>query len=271
MRKIFDFNVHLPHIQHEDVNVVIENDFSLDETGLATGLDSHREALAKLDGANFLLFNTDLFSGTIESFRGKAEGQIPRTSYTALIDFRRQDIRDYLDRLAVQGAKSIMVNSYLQRIADSDFDQVLKVCAYAASKGLIICIDGSYGTSKMFVYDNMKLACNIADHVSSTPIVIIHSGGFRVIQAMLLALDKTNVWLDTSFSLPYYIGSSLEQDFAFAYKNLGCKRVVYGSDIPYLNSDKSIQIHLDFFRKYNFSEEEIDRIMYTNALELLNL
>ena len=102
-----------------------------------------------------------------------------------------------------------MVNSYLQKITIKDYDLVIKAFKYASKLGLLLCIDGSYGTSKMFKYDNLKLACAVADKIPLSKIIIIHSGGFRLIQALLLALDKKNVSLDTSFSLPYYKNSSI--------------------------------------------------------------
>jgi predicted TIM-barrel fold metal-dependent hydrolase len=156
----------------------------------------------------------------------------------------------------------------LQRIAESDFKQVLQVCEYASSKGLKICIDGSYGTSKMYTYDNMQLACFIADHIFETPIIIVHAGGYRVIEAMLLAADKKNVWLDTSFSLPYYQLSSIEQDFAYVIKKMDCHRVIFGSDHPYIQLQEALSSHLAFFEKYKFSDAQIEKILFTNALEL---
>ncbi len=269
MAKVFDFNVHLPYISDSDVNKVIENDMNLKEEGLIKGTAFHGEALSQMEGANFLLFNTDLFSESIEAFRNSAAERCKHVSLTALIDFRRHDIKPYLDKVAAAGGRFVMVNSYLQQIGKEDYTKVIDAFSYAASLDINICIDGSYGTSRMFAYDNIELACEVAYEISEVPIVIIHSGGLRVLQAMLLALDKENVWLDTSFSLPYYLGSSLETDFAFAYKNMDCKRVVYGSDIPYLNSDKAVELHLDFFNRHQFTEEQVTQIMYTNALELL--
>jgi predicted TIM-barrel fold metal-dependent hydrolase len=153
-------------------------------------------------------------------------------------------------------------------ISETDFKKVLNVCKFAEANRKIICIDGSFGTSKMYTYDNMKLACYIADHITKVPIIIIHSGGYRIMEAMLLAMDKKNVMLDTSFSLNYYLGSSLEQDYAFAYKRLGSRRMLFGSDIPYLDFKNTFSQQLDFFNRYKFSSEDMDLIFYKNAQRL---
>ncbi|MCW7482138.1 amidohydrolase family protein [Leptospira kanakyensis] len=235
---------------------------------LRKGFEVHKSKIDKADRINVLLFNTNLFNLEINLdivFPNK------NTVYTALIDFRRFDLISYLEKVYLSGVKAIMFNSYLQRISEADFLLVYKACKYAEEKGMIICIDGSFGTSKMYAYDNLKLSCFICDLIHKTPVVIVHSGGRRILDFMLLALDKDNVWLDTSFSLPFYIGSSAELDFAFAYKKLNCDRIVYGSDYPYNDFDEALKIHLDFFEKHRFSVLHIEQILYLNCKRLFSL
>jgi predicted TIM-barrel fold metal-dependent hydrolase len=266
--QIFDFNIHLPTSPLNEVNNVIEEDMSLTESGLIKGLNQHWPAFSQIKGANFLLFNTNLFKGSIASFRESVKAKLQNYAFTALIDFRRNDLNEYIQKAFDEGARAIMFNSYLQKIDLAEFERVLNACKIASGLGMRICIDGSYGTSKMYTYDNLKLACYVADNISEVPIIIIHSGGYRVLEAMLLALDKTNVHLDTSFSLPYYLGSSLEQDFAFAYKKLGAEKIVFGSDHPYCNFTEALKQHLGFFEKHKFNDDEIEKIMYRNAVRL---
>lgn len=269
--KIFDFNIHLPSIQHEDVNVVIQQDLSLDTIGIQDGFLIHQPTIQKCIGINFLLFNTKLFKENVSSFFSTVETSIDEVKYTALIDFRSNDVFRYIDNIKQCGVHAIMFNSYLQQIAETDFSEVIKVCKYAAEKQLIICIDGSYGTSKMYEYDNMKLICLVADIITSIPIVIVHSGGYRLIEAMLLSADKKNVWLDTSFSLPYYKNSSVEMDFAYAIKKLDCAKIVFGSDHPYIHFDDAVNSHFDFFDRFNFTSNQVEMIMASNAQQLFSV
>ncbi len=268
---IFDFNVHLPYLSHEDVSKVIEQDMNLDVAGICNGLEIYQTNIRKIKGVNFLLFNTKLFDEDAGIFFNKSKQFFDEIAYTALVDFRRHDIFDYIEKAKHNGVNAIMFNSYLQKISDADFIEIIKICQFAEKLGLIICIDGSYGTSRMYAHDNLKLACFVADAVSKTPIVIVHSGGCRVIEAFLLADAKPNIWLDTSFSLPYYIGSSLEQDFAFVYKKMNAQKVLFGTDYPYQNSRNAIKIHKKFFNKYGFTNSEQEQIFYKNALELFQV
>lgn len=266
---IFDFNIHLPWIEDPDVNKVIAQDMSMNVADLRKGLEINHSELCKSIGGNILLFNTALFDEDLtpflEGFRSLAwkAGML-----TALVDPRRADVVSYLENAASAGLGAIMFNSYLQQIGDSDFEAVLNCCREAERLGLMICIDGSYGTSRMFQYDNLKLACEVADQLRKAPVVVIHSGGLRVMQAALLAMDRPNVYLDTSFSLPFYLGSSLEQDYAFCYRKLGPERVLFGTDIPYMERESATRQQLDFFSRHKFSDAEIERIFHLNAMEL---
>jgi uncharacterized protein len=269
MMQIFDFNIHLPVKGLKSVDEVIADDLQLDEASLIQGLYQNKAYLERTEGSNILLFNMNLFSNPISNFL-KASKDLNNINLTSLIDFRRNDILPYIDVLISNGVKAVMVNSYLQQIADKDISLVLNVFKYCESKGLIISIDGSYGTSKMLDYNNLKLMCSVAEHIKNTPIVIIHSGGLRVKEVMLLALENPNVYLDTSFSLPFYLNSSLEQDFAFAYKKIGTERVFFGSDLPYVEPSESINQHLRFFEKFHFSSTDIEKIFCHNAMAFFN-
>ena len=134
----------------------------------------------------------------------------------------------------------------------------------------MICIDTSYGTSKMYAHDNLKLACHIADHITKVPIVLLHIGGARVLEAMLLAHEKQNVMLESSFSLGYYEGSTIPQDAAFAFRKIGIERVMYGSDFPYVSMEESMRVHTDFYARFGFSDDEIENMLYNNANQMLS-
>lgn len=268
--KIFDFNIHLPYLQSDNVNLVIEQDMSLDLQQLQIGYEFHKNKIKNLDGLNILLFNPNLINEKQNNFFKNIKNKYGVVKFTALIDFRQNKIFEYIDNLKLLGVNAIMFNSYLQQIKESDFLIILTICKYASEHGFIICIDGSFGTSKMYKFDNLKLACFISDSIIKTPIVIVHGGGSRIIDAMLLASDKKNIWLDTSFSLPFYIGSSLEKDFSFAIKKLNFERIIFGSDHPYVDLQNALKEHFLFFQKYNFKSKEIEKIMWNNSQLLFN-
>lgn len=265
MKNIFDFNVHLLIKNSNNIDKTIFEDQNLKENELIKGLNFYNKYLKSLKGFNLFLFNTSIFDLDVVNFKNELL-QFEETHISALLDFRRPDIFDYINCLEENKIDSVMVNSYLQKIENKDFPRVLEVFKYCESKKIKIFIDGSYGTSKMLKYNNLSLMCFIIEKIKKVPIVIIHLGGLRVKEVMLLALENDNIFLDTSFSLPFYMGSSIEKDFAFAFKKIGTKRIFYGSDNPYMDPKKTINEHLQFFKKYKFSDLEIENILCQNAI-----
>jgi len=267
---IFDFNIHLPCSKSVDTNskILDENSMFLDDIKICyqnyfSGFKSSIKA------GNFMLFNQNIFfEDDMKNFIKNVKNDFKGSFFTALIDFRKPDIFTYLDKAISDGVDFIKFHSYNQKITESDFIDIVKVCQYVEERDIGICVDTSYGTSRMYEYDNLKLACFISDFITKVPIILLHTGGARVIEAMLLADEKKNIFLDTSFSIVYYLDSSLEKDFAYTYKKIGTNRVLYGSDTPYINLDESIRKTIDFLEKYHFTSYDIDNILSNNAMNL---
>lgn len=271
--KIFDFNIHLPsNLNYKDVDdmIIDESEITIDKL-----INSYEKNIERCkdspEAANFMIFNTDLFlDKDVNLFINIVKRDLRNSYITTLINFRNKKVIDYIDKSVEQGIDGIKFHSYVQRIEESDFLDILKICRYAEEKRLFICIDTSYGTSRMFVYDNLRLAAFISESIKRAPIILLHSGGARVIQAMLLAEDKKNIYLETSLSIPYLLGSSLENDFAFAYKKIGSERVLYASDFPFITFKESIDIVYKFLEKYKFNQAEIENIVFNNAIRIKN-
>ena len=266
--KIFDFNIHLPILNNESVDLKIGNERELDVEGVLGAIDYYKVEMNHLEGGNFMLFNEKLLD---EANRiGEITKQFRKPSLLSLLfDFRQKDALDNVGVAFNSGIRALKFHSYVQKIEESDFHLIVEVSKKASGLGMSILIDASFGSINMYKYDNLKLACSILREVKKTPVVILHSGGARVLEAMLIAEEMQNVFLETSFSLPYYAGSSIESDLAFVYKKLGSERLLYGSDFPYVSFSESERVHIDFFKKYNFSIHEVENVMYNNAMKLI--
>ena len=90
--KIFDFNIHLPFIQSNNVNNVIEQDMILTPEQLCQGFKTHYDSLKNLSGANFMLFNQDLLKNNLQSFNDLCSQNMEHHLFTNLINFHRLDI-----------------------------------------------------------------------------------------------------------------------------------------------------------------------------------
>lgn len=266
--QLYDFNIHLPSSQDQHVNDRVATEMNATNQELIDRLDQ-RTFLDQLAGANYMVFTSGLFMEG-SAFADHAKTKTKYASFTLLVDFRDPQAKEHIEAGIAAGIHAIKFHSYQQKISASDFPAVIELCKFAEEKGLIITIDGSYGTAYMLEYDIVELIVAVSLKITKTPVVVLHSGGLKCLNMFLLAADRSNVYLETSASLPVYIGSSIEQDLAFMYKALPENRVLFATDDPYFPFQKTLETTQTFFDKHGFSSQLQERIYGLNALELLN-
>ena len=97
------------------------------------------------------------------------------------------------------------------------------------------------------------------------PIILSHMGGYRFWDAYTVARSNPMVYLDCSYFLQAFVGTSLESDF-FAVLDKIDRKVIYGSDFPEI----SIKSDLDYFLNgiNRITPTKRDNILFRN-LEIL--
>lgn len=183
---------------------------------------------------------------------------------------KKETYRDDIARAAEIGFKSIVLHPYLQNFEPQSYKWVIDCAREAERKELIISLCCAYGGPLIYLVEPLQVVRSIADQVNG-PIVIVHGGGAKILEALLLADIYNNIFLDTSFSLHWWIGSSIENDFAFAMKKLGSERWMFGSDDPFLQIEDSLKTHWSFFDRHGISSQEQENIMNGTAHRLLRL
>lgn len=189
---------------------------------------------------------------------------------TVLADFRAADALDRLRAMADAGIKSITFHPYLQDITRDAWPGALDYAREAARLGMFVCVCTAYGSAKIYRIDVLPFATAVAEAVDC-PVVFAHCGGAKVLDAMLIADAYANVLLETSFSLTYWLGSSVEGDMAYAMRKLGAKRWLFGSDAPFIDMMRSVSDHFGFFERHGFASGEIEAIMGYNASNYLGM
>ena len=171
-------------------------------------------------------------------------------------------IRD-LEKAFHKGIKIIKILPYEQKITREEYPYVLEIAKSAKEKEMLLTICSTYGSKLIYDTNGIELAAFIKKKVD-IPIILAHGGGPKIFDAMSLALEYEDIFLDLSFSIKYWWGSSVIDDYAFALKKLGSKRIFYGSDYPYINFDESLGYLLRFIKKYKFSENDKNNMLYYN-------
>ncbi len=252
--------------------------FRADEGGLhdLSGLDWRwfGETLREMDRlgierSGVCLMDPALFEQPAAVDLLRRAGESGRFFFTWMPDFRRPSPETVLSRLQEGGISGITFHSYLQRIVPDDYGRVAEWCAAAAASGMLCGFCTAYGSKGIFEHFSLPLVVEAAKRTEG-PIVLYHAGGAKILEAMLICEMWPNLYLETSFSLSYWRGSSVETDLAFAIRKIGAARVIFGSDAPFVPSATAIADHHAFFEKYGFEESERSAVMGGTAASLLD-
>lgn len=205
----------------------------------------------------------------VARFREWRRSAKPPLVFGCLLNFRDVASGVLLETARELGFVTLKLYPYFQRIEDSEFDAVARLGRQAEALGMYITVCCSYGTRALDRHSGVRLAAFLSERVKC-PVVMAHAGGARMLDAFLVAEAADNIFLDTSFSLPYYLGSSVEQDFGFAMRKLGTHRWMYGSDAPFVDLKGSLEAVLGFLDRHGFSESQIEDVLHRTAEGILN-
>jgi len=265
--KVIDFHLHLS--QKPDLNEELRI-LDYDIRSLLIQL-SIKLKKAKIDKGMVFLLDTRVLTKEqdLETMKKLINSHnLSNLFFSVMLDFRRKDVYDILDRAASCGVNGVKFHPIHQKILPQDYERIKELAILADSKGLMIVIDTHYVGYDCDVYSGLRLAKFILPSIKG-PVVLAHSGGLKVLEAVVLALDYKNVYLDISFSIPFWAGSSIEKDFAFAIKKVGSGRCIYGSDTPFIDLNFAKEFTEKFLMNYGFSPQEKENIFYNTANDLL--
>ena len=253
--KIFDFNIHLPSNTLGSVDDIVDTERNATAKDIISRLS---KSDYKVDGVNLMIFNTEFEDHSI--VRRELKSKYSSSMITQLIDPTDQRVINSLD------IDAIKFHPYQQDITRKDYGHILEICK---TTNKIIALDTSYGSSSMYRNNPMELACLIATEVKETPIILLHSGGLKCLEAMLLAKSQDNIYLETSLSYNYYIGSSIANDLKYVYKQVGPNKIIFASDSPYFDLNNQLREMDQMMSEIGFSSGDKHKVFYKNAVSLL--
>ena len=148
--KVFDFNIHLPTFKSNNkIEDLVYSEITATNSDL---IDRSSLLKEKLFSGNFMIFNSNLFEEN-NKFIQYINNNFEISSFTLLVDFRDPHVMEKLEKSISSGINFIKFHSYHQNIGKDSYEKIIKICKYAEKNNIKICLDGSYGTSKMLKYD----------------------------------------------------------------------------------------------------------------------
>ena len=151
-----------------------------------------------------------------------------------------------------------------------DDEVVLDVLHWASENGLPVLFDVfPWGKS----LDNLALHPlayhRVAQKLPNLRIILAHAGGYKLMEAYMVAKSNPNVFLDISFTPLYFKGSSLVSDCGTVCGLLPPGRVLYGSDFPSVRYGDSLNAARQLLA--NVADQITDEIMGKAAVRMFGL
>jgi predicted TIM-barrel fold metal-dependent hydrolase len=147
-----------------------------------------------------------------------------------------------------------------------DSAQTVNLVQIAGEIGIPVLLDAfPDGTHLMQGFSPLRYAA-LARQCPRTNIIWAHMGGHHVIDFMMLAKRLPNVYMDVSYSLLYYRGSSVPMNMVYAMRSMRFERVFYGSDYPDRPLGDSLRSSLEVLRVYGLDDTELQKLLFTNIV-----
>ena len=260
--EVIDFNIHLP----PDGDVAKELDFTKFDPVASLNDIGPRLKEAGSTEANVMVLDPDILRRGARPLLSAIHDAGFKS--TLMLDPRAPDAEDLVDEAARLGVSGIKFHSYFQNLAEHDYPSAIAVAQRASQRGLWVVVCCSYGTRRVYAVSGVRLVVALSS-VIKTPMVALHAGGALVLDVMSIAFETPNLFLESSYSLPFWCGSSVETDFVFAMRKLGADRWLYGSDHPHIGLEDSRREIDAFFKRHCFKDREIRQILGETARSAL--
>lgn len=185
-------------------------------------------------------------------------------NYGVLLDLNDPNYKKTLKTYKENNINFIKLLPYELKLLKKDYKKVLTISNEIQKNNMILTICGAYGSRYVYDTNGVELAAFLLNNNYTSPIIIAHGGMTRVFDTMSLMLEFPNLYMDTSFTLNYWKGSRIWDDYNFVFKKLNYERIFYGSDYPYVSFEDSIEVFNEFCDYYELNHQEKENILKSN-------
>lgn len=172
--------------------------------------------------------------------------------------------REELKEIKDMGFLGIKIHPDYQDVPFDDIS-VIRIIDYASELGLIVVTHAGYDpafskTTKCTPQSVVK----VLNQIDPPKLVLAHMGGLFYFDEVEELIVGRNVYLDTAYLLSRFKN---DEQIERIIKNHGADKVLFATDSPWSDQKGDIQ----HFKKFNISDEDKEKILYKNALKLLEL
>ena len=173
------------------------------------------------------------------------------------------DIHDWIDRFCDEGFVGIKLHPMYQGFA-ADEPRAMAIYEAAADADLTVVLH--CGRDVAFPLDDDRAepvrVRHVVDSIPELKLIATHMGGWRMWDESLHELVGSRCYMETSFTFTVPV----ERLMPMIHRH-GTDRVLFGTDSPWADQAQEV----DRIQGLDLSEEELDKIMFSNAAKLLRL
>jgi len=231
--------------------------------------DAHYHIDRGAEGYNLQAQNKNWIFNSTDQYTAWT-AKVPDTdAQTLIFDFIKQ--QEYVVTEAASGrVDGLKIHSRLLKIQDHDYADLFDAYSRVSGLNLPTVIDAFYIGGEMEFQPNLNRIAEIVKLFPDNTFIIAHSGGIKVLEYFLQLKNRPNVVFELSLSLSYLKYASVYRDFSVLLRYADRKRIIFGTDFPYVDANDQLQVFLQLAADLKMSEEDKDKILYENACGLFN-
>jgi predicted TIM-barrel fold metal-dependent hydrolase len=168
------------------------------------------------------------------------------------------------------GLRGLKLHPRLQGFGQADGQQIVPLIQKAAALKVPVLIDAFPYGRDVFKTRAVALINDLAGAVPDANLILAHAGGYRVLEAFLVAKAHRNVHLDISFTPSYYRGSSVEMDLGFVIRKMNAERILYGSDHPERPLLEAYRETRETLERFGLTDRQLEAVFGGNLTPLVS-
>ena len=172
------------------------------------------------------------------------------------------DYKSELEQIKALGLKGIKIHPDYQETFVDD-PKIIRMVDYAAKLDLIVVLHTGKASGYSIIHCSPRRIRNLLNAADSSRLIVAHSGGYHCWDEAEEYIIGGDFMIDMSTS----IGRMEDAQFKRIIRKQGIDKVVFATDSPWADQKGA----LEDIRKLDFTEDELDKILYRNAAKLLKL
>lgn len=178
-----------------------------------------------------------------------------------------EDLRTYVGGGKMHGVK---LHPRRQGFTIEHVREVIQLVEQAAAYRVPILFDAFPYGDTYYKIQEVRLIHEVAQAVPNADIIMAHTGGIHVMDALMVVKGNRNVVVDVSFTPFWFAGSSIYSDLVFVLRKLGANRILHGSDSPEVPVGRAVEDTLSLCAQIGFTEGDQSLIFSGNIQRLLS-